>query len=48
MTNPKVLSTHGEDFDLKNDFEFLQAFASAQFLPSGCLIVAEDRLVKVN
>ena len=33
---------------MSSDTEFLQAFARAKFMPSGCLIVDDWRLAKIS
>lgn len=48
MTNCCTSSCITEDFDLNNDFEFVQAFAFANVIQSGCLIIDEMRLVKFS
>ena len=48
MTNPRVSRCVAEDFDMNEDYEFLQAFSFADFIPSGCLIVSDFRFVKVS
>jgi len=48
MTNPRVQNATAEDFEINNDFEFLQSFACAKTMPSGCLIIDDWRLVKVS
>ena len=48
MTNVRVQTSIGEDFDLKSDQDFLRAFAQARFIASGCLIIDDYRLTKVS
>ena len=48
MTKLTVQTSIAEDFDLKSDTDFLQAFARANFMASGCLIVDDLRLTKVS
>ena len=48
MTNPCISHCVTEGFDINSDFEFVQAFAYAMSIPSGCLIVNDMRLVKFS
>ena len=48
MTNLTVQSSISEDFEMSSDTEFLQAFARAKFMPSGCLIVDDWRMAKIS